>query len=183
MSAINEQFVFPIDINDHRRANLYRHALSFLEVYAIKYVKFDRVNCCRQEEVIAITMGQIPIWDSKVDPDQLEFPFTVVGPTEFTSADIPGLPIMFPVPIFQLGADEFIKGSVILERGNAATHARWKAVSTVAIAEKDEGYELTIGTVGVLTPDEIRARIEEGIQPALKQEPVAKFFALSRPRL
>lgn len=179
---VNDEFDLIIETDDSRKANLYRHALQFIEVYAIKYVEFQRVNCCRQEEVIALTLGQIPIQNSKVDPYELEFPFTVMGPKEFTTNDIPDLPVMFEVPIFQLGDGEFIQGKVILKKGIAADHVRWRAISTAAMRRENEKHILTIGTVGVLTPDEIKERIEEAIPRALAQEPVGKFFALSKPK-
>lgn len=180
---VNEEFTMALETKDPRVANLYRHALYFLKVYAISSVTFTECSCCRQEEVIAQTLGQIPLKYSAVDPNRLEFPFEVEGPRYFTTDDIPGLPTSFKIPIFKLGSGETIKGTVRLSLGRAADHARWKAFSTAAMKQgENEKYSLQIGTVGVLSPAEILARIEEGIPEARLQKSLYTFFTFSNPR-
>lgn len=129
---------------DLTHANLLRRAiLSEIETYAIEYVIFQTNTSSRHDEVIALKLGQLVIDHSKFNDSQLRYKIDVGSDdemTKFTSDDIIGLPITYRTPIATLLAGQHIKCEVIITKGQAKTHVKWRPVGLVAITEIRDGY-------------------------------------------
>jgi len=182
---INKVIEIDLPTDDVRVANHYRHALSYIEAYAITGVIFDPNNTCRPPEYIANRMGQIPVDQERFDSSVLTYPFEAVGPGKFTSEHIIGLPTKFPVPIFDLGAGENLSGEVILEKGTSAEHARWKVFSTAVpfIRPETGKYALRVTSVGMYNEDNIREKLFQSLQKAVNDKPFSQYWYLSGTQL
>lgn len=133
--------------NDLTHVNLLRRAiLSEIETYAIEYVIFHINTSSRHDETLALRLGQLVIDHSKFDSSNLRYNIDVGSedePVDFTSDDIKGLPITFLTPIAVLMAGQRVKCEVIITKGQAKDHVKWRPVSLVAITEINNGYFLS----------------------------------------
>lgn len=133
--------------NDLTHVNLLRRAiLSEIETYAIEYVIFHTNTSSRHDEILALRLGQLVIDHSRFDNSKLRYTIEVGSedePVEFTSDDIKGLPITYPTPIAILMAGQRVKCEIIIAKGQAKDHAKWRPVSLISINEIKDGYFLS----------------------------------------
>lgn len=164
---------------DIAEVNLLRRAiLSEIETYAIDIVVFQTNTSPRHDEIIALRLGQIVIDHSRfVPPTEGNFRTHIdfQGPGDFTTNHIPELPFKYVTPIATLKAGQRITCDVIVKRGQGKQHAKWRPVSTVTIAEVENGYKLTIKDIGMLSGPEIFEQGLAKMKDAAQRPPITLF--------
>lgn len=170
---------------DVSEANLLIRAIkSEIETYAIDIVVFQVNTSSRHDEIIALRLGQLVIDHSRfVPPEQGEYRTHIdsQGPGEFSTDDIPGLPFKFRTPIAALKAGQRITCDVIVKRGQAKTHVKWRPVSTVKMTEVENGYKITFKEIGMLTGPEIFEKGYAKMTDAANRPPITLFSVPLRP--
>lgn len=180
---------------DIAEVNLLRRAiLSEIETYAIDIVIFDINTSPRHDEVIALRLGQVVIDHSRLQlPEEgdllrgalplpadetlfhLRVHIDVVGPLEFTTDHIPDLPFKYTTPIAILRTGQRIKCDCIIKKGQGATHVKWRPVSKITFTEVEEGYQISIKDIGMLSGQEIFEKGVEKIHAAAHRPPITIF--------
>lgn len=140
---------------DVELTNLYRRALlKEIETYAIEYACFDINTTVLHDEQLALRLGLVVIDNNKfielgLDQDlDKKYYVDVEGKGKFTSNDIIGLPITFETPISELQLGERIKCYVMIRKGIARTHVKWRPVGLVQITEIRNGFFISQLNVG-----------------------------------
>lgn len=157
---------------------LWRAIFSELETYAIDIVIFDANTSSRHDEVIALRLGQIVIDHSRfVPPEEGDFRthIDVQGPTMFTTEHVPGLPFKFVTPIAVLKPGQRITCDVIVKKGQAKTHVKWRPVSTCTFQEVEGGYKFTMKEIGMLTGEQIFTQGLAKMRDAATRTPITIF--------
>lgn len=170
--------------DDVKEVNLLRRAImSEIETYTINVVLFHRNKSARQDEVIALRLGQLPIDHTryKYPGDNVKIRINVEGPLNMTTDHIPEIPFSDPpTPILTLREGEYVVCDVIVEKGTGAQHIKWRPISTIWFDELDDGrniyYEIKYKGIGMMPPEEI---LEKGINKmdAAAVRPVSSRFS------
>ncbi len=165
--------------NDASLVNMYRRAiLSEIETYAIDTIIFNVNTSPRHDEILALRIGQLPIDHSRFVPPEegnLRITISFEGPGEFTTEHIP-LPFKRITPIAELRAGQKIECDVIVKKGQAKTHVKWRPVSKVIIKEEGDYFTVTIKDTDMLSGIEILQKGYEKISEASRRDPLNIFF-------
>jgi DNA-directed RNA polymerase alpha subunit len=165
---------FLFESDDIAEVNMLRRAMmSEIETYAIDIVIFQTNTSPRHDEVIALRLGQLVIDHSRfVPPEEGDFrtsiDFLSQGPerfNEFTTEHIPDLPFKYLTPIATLRVGQRITCEVIVKRGQAKDHVKWRPVSAVAISDIGDKFTKTLQRIvssfrSPLPEDKIRLHID-----------------------
>lgn len=173
--------------NDIAEANMLRRAiLSEIETYTIDIVIFETNTSPRDDEVIALRLGQLVIDHSRFQPSEIEnfkYHINVKGPGEFTTNDIPDIPFTYLTPIATLREGQSIVCDVIVKQGIAREHVKYRPVSKVIMKEiPNTGYQMTIKNIGMLPSEDIFKKGYEKMKVAATRQPINLFFHPLVPR-
>lgn len=164
---------------DVAEANMLKRAImSEIETYAIDIVIFQVNTSPRHDEVIALRLGQLVIDHSRfTPPEEGDFRTHIDfrGPGELSTEHIPELPFKFRTPIVTLRAGQSVVCDVIVKRGQAKQHVKWRPVAKVFIEEVENGYLITFKDIGMLTPTEILQKGYDKITEAAHRPPITLF--------
>jgi hypothetical protein len=83
-----------------------------------------------------------------------------MGPLEVTTDEIIGLPFKDRTTIVVLKEGQRLHCKLIVKRGTAKIHVKWRPVSAIEMLQTAQGYELSFKNIGMLTTTSI---IEQGI--------------------
>ncbi len=167
--------------NDFSRSNMLRRSiLSEISTYAIDIVIFNVNTSAREDEILALRMGQCVInnilFEPKSDPMH-RYIIDFTGPGTFSTNNIPGIPFTYETPIAELLSGQRIFCEVIVREGRARTHVKWSPVSTIdPIKEVPGGYLIRFKSVGMLATKDILIRGLERIPDAIARPAKNIFF-------
>jgi DNA-directed RNA polymerase alpha subunit len=167
--------------DDFSKANMLRRAIyNEIDTYAIEFVIFDVNTSAREDEILALRMGQCVIDHTRfVPPEERNYRYHIdfAGPGVFTTEHIVGIPFTYVTPIAELLAGQRILCDVIVRQGRGAHHAKWSPVSTVnPIKEVEGGYLIELISVGMMPGIEVLERGIAGIPDAIKRPARNIFF-------
>jgi hypothetical protein len=127
--------------------NLYRRAiLSEIETYAIEYACFDINISVLHDELLGLRLAQLVIDHDKFINEKLDedldkrYYVDVSGPGKVTTDDIIGLPFTRKTTFLELQAGERVKFFVMVRKGIARTHVKWRPVGLVAVTKIENGF-------------------------------------------
>jgi len=167
--------------NDFSLANMLRRAIyNEIATYAIEFVIFDINTSAREDEILALRMGQCVIDHTRFVPQEdhnHRYHVDFSGPGTFTTDHIIGIPFTYVTPIAELLSGQRILCDVIVRQGRGAQHAKWSPVSTVKpIKEVDNGYLIELTSVGMMPGNDILERGIKGIPDAIERPARNIFF-------
>ncbi|MEO6068783.1 MAG: hypothetical protein ABIQ41_12485, partial [Gemmatimonadales bacterium] len=64
---------------------------------------------------------------------------------------------------------------VIVKRGQAKTHVKWRPVGPIKMIEVEKGYRITFKEIGMLTGQEIFQKGFDKIEAAAHRQPINLF--------
>lgn len=150
--------------DDETQINMLRRSLmSEIPTYAIDVVTFFENTSPRHDEVIAFRLGQLPIDHDSFLPnenDEFETEIKVDGPGEFNTDHIPGLPFKHITPITVLKSGQSIHCKIIVKKGTAKIHAKWRPVALVYIDKEGDFFKISFKNVGMMSSNQI---IQQGL--------------------
>lgn len=151
--------------NNVLEANLLRRIiLTEIETYCIDIVIFYINTSSRHDEIIALRLGQLVIDHERyTHKENQRIRIDVQGPKEFTTDDI-ALPFKYKTPIMVLRDNERIACDVIVKKGQAKQHVKWRPVSTVVMQPQDDNFKFTIRTIGMMSGKEILSQAIQKLQ-------------------
>lgn len=135
--------------------------MNEIETYSIHIVIFHINSSPRDDEVIALRLGQSKIDHQKYNHvEDKKYRVDISGPTIVTTQDLP-IKFVHKVDIVYLKTGQRIVFDFIVKKGRGADHVKWRPVASFSVKEVNKGFEITFRNVGMLTDDEI---IEEGMK-------------------
>lgn len=178
--------------NDVKFVNLLRRSImSEIPTYAIEIVVFYINTSPREDEIIALRLGQVPIDHNKSNLPKngedliIEFNYTAPNTQNstivFNTDDIESfnndIKFVDKTPICEMKAGQSIKCKCIVRIGVAKTHVKYRPVSNVYY-DKDpntDNYLLTIKSIGMLTHKQIFSEGIKHMKDAASSEPKTIF--------
>lgn len=172
--------------NDFSRANMLRRAIcSEIDTYAIEFVIFDVNTTAREDEILALRMGQCVIDHTQFIPQpepNYRYHVDFTGPGTFTTDHITGIPFTNITPIAELLTGQRILCDVIVRQGRGAQHVKWSPVSTVLpVKEVVGGYSIELNSVGMMPGVDILERGVDRITDAINRPARNIFFRALAP--
>lgn len=167
--------------NDFSRANMLRRAIhTEIDTYAIEFVIFDVNTSAREDEILALRMGQCVIDHTRFIPQEdrhYRYHVDFAGPGTFTTDHIKEIPFTNVTPIAELLAGQRILCDVIVRQGRGAQHVKWSTVSTVLpIREVPGGYLIEFQSIGMMSGVDILERGVNRIADAINRPAQNIFF-------
>jgi DNA-directed RNA polymerase alpha subunit len=173
---------------DIAEANMLRRAiLSEIDTYAIDIVIFHVNTSPREDEVIALRLGQLMIAQGADSTFKEKEGFKVridfKGPGYFTTDHIPEIPFAYHTQIAKLRKGQRIFCDVIVRSGQGKQHVKWRPVSTVTIDDANDGFKITIKDNGMLPGNEIFEKAFVKMREASDRAPITIFSLPLRPNI
>ena len=164
------------------RANMLRRAiLTEIDAYAIEFVVFHVNTTVREDEILALRLGQCVIDHTRfVAPAEPNYRYRVdfTGPGDFTTDHVVGIPFTNLTPIAELLAGQRILCDVIVRQGRGRQHVKWRPVSTVEpVKQVDGGYLIKFRGLGMMPPTDILAEAVTKIEDAAGRPAKNIFFS------
>ena len=164
------------------RANLLRWSiLTEIDSYAIEFVVFHVNTSAREDEILALRLGQCVIDHTRfVAPTDPNYRYRVdfTGPGDFTTDHIVGIPFTNLTPIAELLPGQRILCDVIVRQGRGRQHVKWRPVSTVEPVQQVEGgYLIKFKGIGMMPPNDILAEAVTKIEDAANRPAKNIFFS------
>lgn len=171
---------FTVLTQDVSLVNLLRRSiLSEIETFAIDIVGFHINNSPRHDEILALRFGQLIIDHRKFQgPDGYETELDVTGPIEVTTDDIQRLPFINKTSIVSLKEGQRLHCKLIVKKGTATTHVKWRPVSAIKVQKINAGYEMSFKNIGMLPTSSI---IQQGIEKLVNTATIIPQNIFSRP--
>ena len=160
--------------------NMLRRAImTEVETYAIGLVVFHINTSARPSEVLALRFGQLVIDQFDGVPlDDLKVRLDVRGPAIVTTDDIIGLKFTYKTPILTLRADQQLLCDCIVKREIGRTHVKWRPISRFTLKPVENGHEIMIEGLGMMSGEDIIRKGLAKIDTATQRPPQTLF---SRP--
>ena len=174
---------------DLREVNLLRRSImGHVRSFAIEYVTFYENSSVRDDEILALRLGLVPIHQVSIAHDDIKYDdsrgikvifgnIDVFGPKIVTTSDIMGFTFLTETPIVTLLKDQRLSCDLIATEGYGDMHAKWRPCGPISITESKDTFKLKFKGIGILSGDEILKQGVERINEAAMRRPPNKFFA------
>jgi DNA-directed RNA polymerase alpha subunit len=172
--------------DDSSIVNLLRRSiLSEITTNCIEYVVFNTNSSSRQDEIIALRLGQLVInHDKYKQSDNYEskvFIFECKDDViDITSDDVTNIDnniiITYNTPIIKLYKNQVLEFRVIIKQGKGRDHIKFRPVSNFSFKKENNYHIVTFNSIGMLDPLTI---LREGFNnmDTAKNRPMATIFS------
>jgi DNA-directed RNA polymerase alpha subunit len=99
----------------------------------------------------------------------------VTGPLLVTTKHIPEVPFTYETPICYLTENQRLVFDVVIRKGKAKQHIKWRPVSSVSLKEADGKIKISYKNIGMLSDKNIIERAVLGMKDSANQTPQTIF--------
>lgn len=179
------EFIFQTD--EYAEANLLsRSIMSEIPTYAIDICSVDINTTIRHDEVICFRLGQCPIVQNSLvlnekDEFKTRIEIDAKENMDFTTDDIKDITFAYKFKIARLLAGQKLYMDLIVKKGIARTHVKWRPVSTVGVIPYEGGFKLVFKNKGMMSNEEIIEKGLENMIVAANRQPSTLFTKIMLP--